>query len=189
LLVCDELLVRPTLTLQRGRLTLVEPPATVERMASRIRLLLASEPDGARRSQNAGRLAPPDPGAFVSQEFRRAAWGAGELTCGGVAGDRQAPRTWLGLNRGLTAVLSSPGIEDEQIESAVELVLDLDGEELGAALERTLDPHAGLVHLSENGRSWRIYWPCSWRPLWLFSTQRLPRWSNLAVSSNAGVWR
>lgn len=190
LLVCDEPLVRPTLTLQRGRLTLIEPPATVERMASRIRLLLATEPDDVRTPPNAGRLAPPDAGAFVSQEFRRAAWWAAQLACGGAPGDLQAPRPWLGLDRGMTAVLTAAGMEEGQVESAADLVRrDLAAEELSAALERTLDPHAGLVHLTEDGRSWLIYWPCPWRPLWLFSTQRLPRWSNLALSANTGVWR
>ncbi|HYU16227.1 MAG TPA: hypothetical protein VEL05_09155, partial [Candidatus Acidoferrum sp.] len=58
-----------------------------------------------------------------------------------------------------------------------------------ALLGRTLGPRAGLIHLTADSMSWLIYWPCSWQPLWLFSTQRLPRWSDLTRNQDLALRR
>src|SRR6185436_11159254 len=49
LLLCRESLVRPTVSLQNGRVNLIEPPFSVRRIASRLRLMLA--PPGAERGE------------------------------------------------------------------------------------------------------------------------------------------
>jgi hypothetical protein len=188
LLVCDEPLVRPTLTLQRGRLTLIEPPATVERMASRIRLLLADEPGRGEPQSDAA----VEPGAPARQELRRAAWWAAQLSSDRPGDVAPAVRPRLVVGRGVSAVLGpgSGDLAEMQIEHALDLLYDEpDGEDATRALERALGPDSGLIHLSDDGKSWLIFWPQPARPLWLFSTQRLPRWSNLAHSAAAMPWR
>lgn len=191
LLLCDEPLVRPSLTLQRGRLTLVEPPATVERMTSRLRLLLARDPreDESPRAE-AGRDLPAR-GSMLCQEYRRPSWWAGELACNGPDGDAPV-RPWLRFEQGLTAVLAprDGSVSDEQIDRAVSLVRQgFESEDMESALERTLGNNAGLIHLMDSGQSWLIFWPCHHRPLWLFSPLRLPRWSDLSEASGASLWR
>src|SRR6266540_3027667 len=74
LLLCDEPLVRPTLTLQQGRITLVEPPATVERMTSRLRLLLARDPRERAPAEPSPIATPPAPSLLRCHEYRRPTW-------------------------------------------------------------------------------------------------------------------
>jgi hypothetical protein len=192
LLVCDEPLIRPTLTLQHGRLTLIEPPATVERMTSRIRMLLADEPDEQRSHPRVVRLEPGAPGSVASQEFRRGPWWAAQLACHAGDADASAARTCLALDHGLTVVLTPPwtSVDDETIERALELLArDPDAEDLGDQLEDALGPEVGLVHFTDERQSWLVYWPCHGRPLWLFSTERLPRWSDLARGGDSTLLR
>jgi hypothetical protein len=187
LLLCDEPLVRPSLTLQQGRITLVEPPATVERMTSRLRLLLARDP-----------REPAEPIASTiteeilrCHEYRRPAWWAGELVCQGEGGEAPV-RPWLRFEQGLTAILvpRDESASEAQLERAAELVRQEHGaSDIEAALDATLGQNTGLIHLVESVQSWLIYWPCHHRPLWLFSPQRLPRWSDLSQASGAALWR
>lgn len=190
LLVCNEPLMRPMLSLQQGRLTLVEPPATVERMASRIRLLLTDEPE--THGGSAVGLARPAPGSFAGREFRRSGWWAAALSCAGPRGESPAPHPWLGVDTGLTAVMTAPeeNVNQRAVERAVDILLeDAGGGDGGERLGRALGVRAGLVHLTADGQSWLIYWPVAHQPLWLFSTQRLPRWSNLTGGSEHALWR
>jgi hypothetical protein len=183
LLLCNEPLVRPTLTLQHGRLTLMAPPATVERTASRIRLLLTLD--------DVAPHAAPEPGAVRGRELRRAGWWAADLAAAGRDGDAAPVRPWIGCDRGLTTLLADGGLPDGAAEEAAALLGQHGGDddERRAGLARLLGDRAGVVHLSADGPSWLVYWPCARRPLWLFSTQRLPRWSDLGRHGDAGLWR
>jgi hypothetical protein len=189
LLLCDEPLVRPSLTLQQGRITLVEPPATVERVTSRLRLLLARDPrEPAEPPPSTG---PVIPGLLHCHEYRRPSWWAGELVCHGPSGEPPV-RPWLRFEQGLTAILvpRDQGTSEAQIERATELVRQEHGSsDIEAALEQTLGSNTGLIHLVDSVQSWLIYWPCHHRPLWLFSPLRLPRWSDLSQASGAALWR
>jgi hypothetical protein len=147
-LVCNEPLVRPTLTQQRGRLTLIEPPATVERMASRIRLPLTEQPDGG--SSVVG-LAPARSGVSVA-EFHRDGWWAPRLGCAGPAGSMSPPRPWLGLEVGLTAVLLSPAerVDELAVDRAIEILReDTDGDERAALLPLGARARARPCELTE----------------------------------------
>ncbi len=190
LLACDEPLTRPTITLQAGRLTLVEPPLTLARMVSRLRLLLAEAPGDVG---TATPLPPPAPGACECREYRQPRWWAAELACNGRPADHGAvpPSSSLALDQGLTAVLAP---RDTRVApGALERALDIvrhgaHRADDGAALERALGRDIGLLHLTSDADGWIIYWPCYDRPLWLFSPLRLPRWSDLAHTCSSSLW-
>jgi hypothetical protein len=188
LLLCDEPLIRPSLSLQHGRITLVEPPATVERMTSRLRLLLARDPRELAEGTTSHVMATP--GLVRCQEYRRPSWWAGELSCNSPSGET-AVRPWLRFDQGLTAILAprDGSVGEDQVERAVELVRQ-DGEssDIEDGLTRVLGPSSGLVHLAQSAQNWLIFWPCHHRPLWLFSPLRLPRWSDLSNASGASLW-
>jgi hypothetical protein len=191
LLTCNEPLTRPTITLQAGRLTLVEPPLTQARVVSRVRLLLADE-----AHDDTLELAPPQlaPGALRSRELRQRLWWAAELACAGRALDRATvvapPRACIAGDHTLTALLLPTGADaPPDVERALEIVRHgAHQAEDAAALEDALGRGVGLLHLTRQAQDWIIYWPCHQRPLWLFSPLRLPRWSDLTASQSASLW-
>jgi hypothetical protein len=191
LLVCDEPLTRPTVTLQMGRLTLVEPPLTQARMVSRVRLLLADAPHDEVLAMSP--LAPQPPGGFKSREYRQQQWWAAELMCSGRNQEHGGapPQTWLGGGDGLTALLAPPAtaIARTNLDRALDIVRHgAHRANDAAALEQALGTDVGLIHLTSHARDWIIYWPCHERPLWLFSPLRLPRWSDLALVGSSSLW-
>ena len=99
LLLCRESLVRPTVTLQNGRVTLVEPPFSVRRIASRLRVMLAP-PDGGDAPS-----AEVEPHGLAVHEHQRTAHWVGALS------DGSAERaSWLDQSRGLTVLVPDEGL-------------------------------------------------------------------------------
>ncbi len=75
LLLCNEPIVRPTITLQHGRVALLGEPLTVERVSSRIRTTLS----GAQTSGLSDGSGPGRPGETRVREFRGREWWAGVI--------------------------------------------------------------------------------------------------------------
>ena len=88
LLLCRESLVRPTVSLQNGRVNLIEPPFSVRRIASRLRLMLA--PPGAERGEEERTSLI---GEAASALVDRAPAPAGGLLGGGAGARRAAGRS------------------------------------------------------------------------------------------------
>jgi hypothetical protein len=158
LLLCREALVRPSVTLQDGRVILVEAPFSVRRLASRIRVALAA----GNPSRDSATRELQRPGHWV----------------GLVSGPRFP--AWLDEGPGVTVVVGAaapphPGARLREL-------LDR-GEEASGALPALLGEGAGLVHLTPRRDEWVLFWPSAARPLWLCSTVRLPPCWDLGVTA------
>jgi hypothetical protein len=158
-LLCRESLVRPTVTLRHGRVTLVEPPFTARRIASRLRVALADE--GASAAA---------PGALGCLEHQRPAYWLGALGAGA-----EPPPLWIDQRHGLTVLVPAGHTPpwDGPARAAELVSRGGDLEALGRALGDLLGD-SGVIHLGPRGDEWVIYWPAADHPLWLCSPQRLP---------------
>jgi hypothetical protein len=189
LLLSRESLVRPTVTLQNGRVTLMEPPFSARRIASRLRLLLAhsgAEGDEGERTSVVGSGDVERP--MTLHEHQRPAYWVGALgRAGGPDSTRSlCPPALLEENRGLTIFVRSSEETPpaQRLTDAAELVLGGgEPEALGARLHEVLGREAALVHLPAGGDEWLVYWPGVDGRLWLFSPQRLPPCWDLATAA------
>jgi hypothetical protein len=151
LLLCAEPLIRPTLTLQGGQITLLGPPFTAERVYSRVRVLLA---DGEREHlRDHWWLAPL--GASVSQSH--ATGMTAVLAEGGVKPIDESEATRL------VEILRNDEPEKQREKTLTKA--------LGGA---------GLVHLSPGAQQWTFFWPAKDGLLWLSSPLRLPGWYDVS---------
>jgi hypothetical protein len=192
LLLCRESLVRPTVSLQNGRVNLIEPPFSVRRIASRLRLMLA--PPGAERGEEERTsLIGEAASALVTvHQHQQTAYWVGALAREGPMDGPAAPHppALLEEGRGLTVLVPAPGSPvraaevGERCTQAADIVLHGgDPAALGARLHESLGASAGLLFLSARGDEWLVYWPgIAWR-LWLFSTQRMPSWWDLGSTA------
>jgi hypothetical protein len=196
LLLCRESLVRPTVSLQNGRVTLIEPPFSVRRIASRLRLMLA--PPGAERGEEERTsLIGEAASALVTvHQHQQAAYWVGALAREGPQPESSGPLppALLEEGRGLTVLVPAPGAPSppplqvgERCTRAADIVLGGgDAETLGGRLREALGDSAGLLFLSARGDEWLVYWPAvAWR-VWLYSTQRLPSWWDLGSTAAGG---
>jgi hypothetical protein len=187
LLLCRESLVRPSVTLQNGRVTLVEPPFSVRRIASRLRVILASGPGQPPTSLHA--TVPG--GDLVMTEYQRPGHWMGVLSL--AEPDPAAPRWAPGIDqgRGLTAVVrAGPGAGDVDLEALVDLLTGGGAPEaLADALPELVGPDDGVIHLPPRGDEWLLFWPRAERPLWLCSTMRLPPCWDLAATAQESPGR
>lgn len=173
LLLCDEPLTRPSVSLQNGRVTLLGPPFSRTRIYSRLRVLLADRGVPAE-SVVAGAARP-----VVTCERQRTQWWVAALDAWGPRAGL-APRTPVLLHqstaKGLTAVLpASGGAPLPSIERVVEAVRRSEPDaEKEAALSELLGAGVGLIHLSPAAREWLFYWPAAAWPLLIHSSTRLP---------------
>jgi hypothetical protein len=152
-------------TLQNGRVTLVEPPFSVRRIASRLRVLLASDRGEATQDD-----------LLIREDQRPGHWL-------GLVYSASAPAPWapaVDQGRGLTAVVPTCTADLRPIIDRV--ATGGEPEVLGAALAELIG-EAGLIHLSARGDEWLFFWPRPERPLWLCSTLRLPPLWDLAATA------
>jgi hypothetical protein len=179
LLLCRESLVRPSVTLQHGRVTLIEPPFSVRRIASRLRVILAS---GAGQRLLTEEAAVPG-GELVIREHQRPGHWMGVVSLAAPGSPPWTPG--LDQSRGLTAVVRNGAPPDEQAMGALVELLTGGGarEALDAALPELVAPDDGLIHLPPRGDEWLLFWPRTERPLWLCSTMRLPPCWDLAANA------
>jgi hypothetical protein len=171
LLLCRESLVRPSVTLQNGRVTLVEPPFSVRRIASRLRVIFADARGPRRPERRAARTEP------VTREHQRAGFWVGAVL--GSAGIPWVDQT------GLTAVVPAGDAlpSADLLARAAEVMARGGDADATAAALRELAVRDGLIHLVPQGDELVIFWPLLDRPLWLASTQRLPPWWDLGATA------
>lgn len=172
LLLCEEALIRQSVTLQNGRVTLLGTPLSLEKISSRIRTALAAEEDDGQNGRQA---------TSGVREYRGPHWWAASLaqqSDDGEDDDRRTPviesnpeiglATILPLNRGQKAardlerigqILRSGIPEDRVAEALSEVAI------------------AGLW-LSPGAKSWSFYCSDAAISFALMSPRRLPRyWS------------
>jgi hypothetical protein len=185
LLLCEDQLVQPTVTLRDGHIVMVGPPITRQRIESRLRLIRAER----YRGEGAASVTsiPEGAQAVWSRERARAdAWVAW-LACKSAmapAGDTHKLPLVAQGTRSITAVLPQspgrvPGPGDLQLAVAA-LAAGTPVAERRLRLEVALGQETGVVHLDTRSEEWTVYWPRREYPLWLHSSERLPAWSDLA---------
>jgi hypothetical protein len=153
LLLCDEPLLRPTMTTQGGRVVLLAPPLSAASVAARIRMLLASAEEDF--PSNLGHAADFSPG-LATRELRRPHYWAGAFgwhreTGPPVPALRQEPST------GLTVILSESLLDRRPLESVVGLLRGKErDEQKEAALAHLLGDRRAAVHLAPGAEQWVI---------------------------------
>jgi hypothetical protein len=171
LLLCEEALLRPTLTIQEGRIVLLEPPLTASRIEARLRLLMT-----ARCIESAGGFGSAALGdaAQALEERQRTAdyWFA--VFMGAAAQQRRAMSWRVRARDGLSCALS-----DSALDAGAEQALAASREPGAGDPERgwraALGKGGALVHLDPSARAWSFLLPDDGCVLRVFSHQRLPR--------------
>lgn len=192
ILLCDEPLVRPSVTLLEGRVTLLGDPVAPERLGRKLRNLISRH----EALQDVNTLSflehstdPRSQGNVISREFLRTHWWVSVIVCHDDDGPSPAlPTLRQGFGQGLTACLPSLGrkIADEVVDRAAEVMRH--DETLGDKQERLvqlLGDRVGCVHLGAGADRWTIYWPDPTWPITLASSLRLPHQWDMAASIHA----
>lgn len=183
LVLCREPLLRPTMSLNNGRITLVSPPLTSPRVASALRSLLTDRHVGYASTDTApGLLGNKAP--ISVRRYRRSNCSVGVVASGADAG-APAPRPPVVRHtktEGLTVLLARPGIVAEPMVNVVAQALARPKPDADRAAElvEILGDRAALLHLDAAAEEWGIYWPHADWPLILASPLRLPNVWNMA---------
>jgi len=175
LLLCEEALVRPTLSIQEGRIVLLEPPFTASRIEARLRLLMT-----ARCVDSAGcfrpTAAPAEALSGVPHEHYRTAdyWFAVFMST--APGPSRVPSWRAHARQGLSWTLSEPSIDDAAERAWAPLAkTTLENSDMEQGLRNLLGLDAALVQLDPAQGLWRFLLPDDGSLLRVFSYQRLPR--------------
>lgn len=175
LLLCVDELVRPTVSLHQGRVTLLGYPLTAERVGARLRILLADH----RGDSSSGtlRFGVGHPKALVhDQSTPRVYWGF--VAAGGENPAEWAPLVDVAHDGQLSVLLNTgaPLAADHQQRARQALSKEGPDPQKESALQQAVGASAALVHLSDN--EWLVHWPFPQFGLQLFSAARLPSaWS------------
>jgi hypothetical protein len=197
LLLSRESLVRPSVSLQNGRVTLIEPPFSVRRIASRLRVLLA--PPGAERGEQerisvVGQVAD---GLVTLHQHQQPSYWVGALALDNARSEGRPvyPPALFEEGRGLVVLVPLAGGQLHETPAAgrgqlVTAAADImfsggDADVVGARLRALLGEDAGVAHVTARGDEWLSYWPGSAGRLWLFSPQRLPPCWDLGTAAGA----
>lgn len=182
LLLCHDKLLRPQMSLQGGRITLLGPPAVGPRIRSAIRALVADRVGGPSvdtlRGVAGARV------QVVAQRIDRSQWWLGTLGTRRHADREESAALPMVHHRrldGLVALLPPPGAERPgatQLSQVLHLLRSHRHGDLEGPLARTLGDTA-MIHLGTGEREWIVHWPDRRRPLWLYSVLRLPSLWNL----------
>jgi hypothetical protein len=176
LLLCEEVLVRPTLSIQQGRIVLLDAPLTASRIGARLRLLMTP-----RCAESPGKWlpagAPPAaaPSSVAQQRFRTASCWFAVFT--GAAPARGCAARWRsharhGLSWALSDAEPDAAAAAAWVASPASSAEDVELERSSSAL---LGVGAALVQLDPNARQWRFLLPMEGSLLRVYSHQRLPR--------------
>jgi hypothetical protein len=177
LLLCDEPLVRSTVSLHDGRVVLVEQPAARARLYSAVRVLLTSrgdaEPYTARGSTRPG----------IRARCRSRVWLA-EIP------GASAPPIVIENDTNVTTIVPFEVLAEGIAEAAARAISEVRPEDrAGETLSDLLGGRAGIVHLDARSNEWVFWWPRKDAPLWVSSTRRLPNFFPLHTSSGTSVVR
>ncbi len=184
LVLCREPLLRPTMSLNNGRVILVSPPLTSQRVASVLRSLLSDRQMGYASTDTAtGHLGPKSP--VNVRRYRRSDYWVGVLSSGrDERASARLPLVRQTKTDGLTVILPKPGMSTLLEVNAVAACFkrDRDGADRSASLEQGLGERGAALHLAPGADEWTVYWPHKHWPLFLSSPLRLPNVWNLCRS-------
>jgi len=193
LLLCGEPLVRNSVSLQGGRLTLLGQPLTREKISARIRTAVASS---ASPAGDSGRTAIHE-GGLRAREMRGREWWAGVIARDPARGDRGPEGSDLlpavcKLGRhgvaGLVPLdMKSPILATGMQEAALALASGQPGERSAATLEATVGTTAAAAWFSPATGQWSFYSPRPDTELWVYSPLRLP--TAWRATATEGAWR
>ncbi len=188
LLLCEEPLVRPAVTIQSGRVTLLSPPLSTGRIAARIRALSANA--AASMSLLGGNPTDARFGPVRTRERQHSNGWVGAMSCSGSASAPQSsdalPLIVQGVNEGLTVILrvdngAAPMSEADAARVAEAMRREEPDENKERALRDMLGGSYGVCYLTPDGEDWIFYWPGGPDlPLKILSPMRLPNHYNLA---------
>jgi hypothetical protein len=193
LLLCGEALVRNSVSLQGGRLTLLGQPLTREKISARIRTAVASS---ASAGGDSGRTAFNEAGVRA-REMRGREWWAGVIARDtsrdqrGPDGSDLLPAVCKLGRHGVAGLvpldLRNPIPATGMQEAALALAAGLPGERAAATLEATVGTAAAAAWFSPASGQWSFYSPRPDTELWVYSPLRLPTaWRATAADA---VWR
>jgi len=186
LLLCDEPLVRPSITLQNGRVSLLGDPLSTDRISNRIRTALVSrEPSGRSAS---GEEHTPSP--LRVREYRGREWWAGAV---GRQASEDETDAFPGICRpgrhgilGLVALDAKGVLTGSESGALAESISSLVPEQGQAVIEQRLGLGAAAAWYVASVEGWSVYLPRDTH-CWLFSWSRLPhQWR---ITAPAGGWR
>jgi hypothetical protein len=173
LLLCSEPLLRPTMITQGGRIVLLSPPLSPSKIASRVRMLLSGA------AGDAGTQASAKQPGFTTREMRRAHFWAGAF-CKATARPLAFPFVHEEASTGLTVVLSAESVDRDLADEAIGVLGSSEREpEKELALEKCLGRDRAALHLASGSEHWTFYWPRLDWSLCLFSSQRVPHFTDL----------
>jgi hypothetical protein len=183
LLLASEPLLRPTLALPGGRVTLMAPPHTTARLATRLQALLGSE--------EGWPLAGVAPYIAIRQVRGRGFW-LGVFTSDptlseGDDGPRERPSIATNAHGGVTVAVTrgrSSAVDEARVARAAEVLVDatLGDDAIASEIRSGLGSDAFVVHLSHDRQEWVIVDGAAAAALWLFSPLRLPNAWNVRRS-------
>jgi hypothetical protein len=187
LLLCEEPLVRPAVTIQSGRVTLLSSPLNSGRIAARIRALTANAVSATGTLVGTGR-GDSVQGSVRTRERQHANGWVGSVACNadGAEGATAMPLVLQGMNEGLTALLridaGAPLMgEAEALRIADAMRREEPDDDKERTLRDMLGGSYGALHLAPDGEDWIFYWPAGPEvPLKIMSPMRLPNAYNLS---------
>jgi hypothetical protein len=184
LLLSEETLTQPTVTLQRGRVTLLGAPVDRRRILHCIRTLLADD-------QTAMSQASMGSVRLEAQQKLGPRWWASTVLDAAAALVRRSSAAFTLVSDDRTCLTSLIQLDEAPAVTASPDVARAAAETVrqtrqAAACERQLATLTGrglgVVHLDSENHHWSIYWPRCTGFLRLASQQRLPRVWDLARS-------
>lgn len=186
LLLCDEPLVRPSITLQNGRVSLLGDPLSCDRISNRIRTaLVAREP-----SSRSGSGDSSEPSPLRVREYRGREWWAGAVGRKSSDDDADSFPGILRVGRhgivGLVALAAGGVLTPAESSQLAELVSAQAPDAALASLDARLGQSAAAAWYVPSSHSWCIYLPGDAR-CWLFSASRLP--NQWRVAPGPRGWR
>jgi hypothetical protein len=195
LLLCGEPLVRHSVTLQGGRVTLLGQPLTREKISARIRTAVTGPgASGAESAMGAG-----DQNGVRVHEMRGREWWAGAVACdplragrGPALGDALPSLTKLGRHgiAGLVPLdLAAPLPSAVLRQAGQDLAAGLPAERALATLETQVGASTAAAWFSPASGQWSLFAPRPELEMWLVSPLRLPNLCRVSPSGPTSAWR
>jgi hypothetical protein len=195
LLLCGEALVRHSVSLQGGRVTLLGQPLTREKISARIRTAVAGPAAGGNDSGD-----PIEEDGIVRvRELRGREWWAGAVARDPDRGRRSPDfgdvMPTLGkLGRhgiaGLVPLdLAAPFAAPALQQALASLASGLPADRALASLESTLSAQAAAVWFSPAAGQWCLYAARPQAEVWIYSPLRLPNSWRIGSNGDSSTWR
>lgn len=195
LLLCGEPLVRHSVSLQGGRVTLLGEPLTREKISARIRTAVAGVAAAGAESDE---VDVEEERLVRVREVRGREWWAGALARDPERGRRSPDHalmpTIAKLNRhGIAGVvpldLSAPPSTSGLQEALATLAAGSAVDRAFAGLESSIGTKGAAAWFSPAAGQWSLYTPRPDVEMWLYSPLRLPSVWRIASGSDSSAWR